>query len=416
MKSAALHPQEEERLATLEAYQILDTALEPLFDDLTLLASHIFKTPIALISLIDKDRQWFKSKVGLDASETHRDLAFCAHAILENDVFIVKNALEDERFWDNPLAVEAPNVIFYAGAPLIAPDGLPMGTLCVIDHKARLDVHPEHIEALQALSRQVVSQMELRLKLQELAQKNKALEAAIHSKSNFIQTVSHEFHQNISNVTDLSHLLENAQLNPEQQAFNELIKTTSQSLSSLSQAVIDHSAIETNAIRIENQLFSIQDSVTQILRHLKSEADSKSMQLNCTIDENVPEILHGDPKRLNQLLIYLGKESIRRHSGNILPITLCAQQNHITFEFKDDGKMLSPDTIQYIFDIYHTPAPLVLLQNPNFGDSELSRLNLSIAHKLAKMMGGALEITTSTKEFTLFTLKLPLISSEHSLA
>jgi PAS domain S-box-containing protein len=169
MKSAKIPKEEKQRLQALREYAILDTLPEEQFDDLTLLASQICKAPIALISLVDESRQWFKSKVGLEATETPRNIAFCAHAILGHDLFIVPDSLQDKRFRDNPLVVQEPKVRFYAGAPLETHAGFLLGTLCVIDHIPRT-LQPEQIRSLQAIARQVVSQMELRLALKREAE------------------------------------------------------------------------------------------------------------------------------------------------------------------------------------------------------------------------------------------------------
>jgi GAF domain-containing protein len=155
---------EETRLATLEKYAILDTDPELAFDDLTLLASFVCKTPIALISLIDEKRQWFKSRVGISISETSRDVAFCSDAIMQSDIFVVPDAMEDERFRNNPLVISEPHIRFYAGAPLITEDGHALGTLCVIDQKPR-QLEAGEREALQALSRLVLAQLEFRRNL-----------------------------------------------------------------------------------------------------------------------------------------------------------------------------------------------------------------------------------------------------------
>ena len=174
--AAPLPAREHERLRALDSYNVLDTLPEQSFDDLTRLASFICGAPIALVSLIDEDRQWFKSRVGLEAAQTPRDQAFCAHAIHRPDLFVVKDALADERFADNPLVTSDPNIRFYAGVPLVTSEGHALGTLCVIDRVPR-DLSPEQGEALRALSRQVMSQLEVRRTARELERANAALEA-----------------------------------------------------------------------------------------------------------------------------------------------------------------------------------------------------------------------------------------------
>lgn len=156
-----------ERVAALQKYAILDTEPEQAFDDLTLIASAICKTPIALISLVDEDRQWFKSKIGMKPSETPRDIAFCAVAIEQPDVMVVPDTLEDERFRNNPFVTSDPKIRFYAGAPLINEDGYALGTLCVIDKTPR-QFDAEQREALQALGRLALAQLEFRKNLRLL--------------------------------------------------------------------------------------------------------------------------------------------------------------------------------------------------------------------------------------------------------
>ena len=141
---------ESERLAGLRQLEILDTEPEERFDRVTKLARSVFNVPIALVSLVDKDRQWFKSSCGLDASETPRDISFCGHAILGEGIFLIPNALVDSRFKDNPLVVGKPFIRFYAGIPLYLPGGLAAGTLCIIDTEPRTfsEKEQEHLKDL----------------------------------------------------------------------------------------------------------------------------------------------------------------------------------------------------------------------------------------------------------------------------
>jgi diguanylate cyclase (GGDEF)-like protein len=159
---AMLPATEPARLEALRHYEILDTLPEQAYDDITRIAAYIAQSPIALISLIDADRQWFKSRVGLDAPETPRDFAFCAHAILTPDQpLIVPDATRDHRFADNPLVTGEPRIRFYLGTPLVTTDHHALGTLCVIDRVPR-ELTVEQVHALGALSRQVVAQFDLR--------------------------------------------------------------------------------------------------------------------------------------------------------------------------------------------------------------------------------------------------------------
>ena len=161
MKQAIKPNQEAARLEALRQYNILDTPSEQAYDDFTSLASFICQVPIALISLVDAERQWFKSKIGLEANQTARNISFCGYTILSDQTLVVKDALCDERFCDNPLVTSAPGIRFYAGAPLITPAGYILVSLCVIDRKPR-DLSDSQKLALEALARQVVTQLELR--------------------------------------------------------------------------------------------------------------------------------------------------------------------------------------------------------------------------------------------------------------
>jgi GAF domain-containing protein len=166
MNSPALST-EAARVAALDRYAILDTDPEESFDDLVILASHVCKTPMAMLSLLDDHRQWFKSKVGVDACETPLDMSICAHAIKQEDLFIVPDTLKDARFRENPLVLGEPRIRFYAGAPLINEDGYALGTLCVVDREPR-ELDADQKLALKSLRQLALRQMELRRNLRLL--------------------------------------------------------------------------------------------------------------------------------------------------------------------------------------------------------------------------------------------------------
>tara|TARA_R110002072_G_scaffold129415_1_gene267872 strand:+ start:352 stop:1449 length:1098 start_codon:yes stop_codon:yes gene_type:complete len=192
------HPDEKLRLSSLRSYNILDTEEDADFTELVELASAICETPISLISLVDSDRQWFKARVGFDPHETALDRSVCAHALLEDDYLEIKDMGADPRTSDNPLHTGEGGVNFYAGAVLVAPDGMPLGALCVLDTKPRI-LTPLQRQALKVLSKQVVKQLELhkRLRIEESLRKE-----IDHRVKNSLQTIASILRVSIRQVKD----------------------------------------------------------------------------------------------------------------------------------------------------------------------------------------------------------------------
>ena len=178
---APIPKNEAKRIKVLWQYDVLDTVPEEVFDELAELAGLICGAPISLISLVDENRQWFKSKIGISVSETSRDVSMCAHAILQDELFIIADASRDPRFKNNPFVAAGPKIRFYAGAPLITPDGHALGTLCVLDKVPR-NLTPDQKQALRVLARHVMTQLELRrhaLELVKLREDCKDVKAAL---------------------------------------------------------------------------------------------------------------------------------------------------------------------------------------------------------------------------------------------
>ncbi|MDB5148500.1 MAG: sensor signal transduction histidine kinase, partial [Mucilaginibacter sp.] len=235
---------ENERLEALISYNILDTLPENDFEEITFIASEICQTPISLISLIDRNRQWFKSNRGLNVTETSRDLAFCAHAILEpEEVLIVTDALSDDRFADNPLVQGQPDVVFYTGVPLVNPDGYALGTLCVIDNKPK-ELTSGQLIALKALAKQVVAQLELRKKVKELDLISAELVKSNEYLERFAVMAAHDIRNPLTSILLAGQILKDRfEEKPDEMAnkFVDIINNSSQRLLAMLDKMLDYS-------------------------------------------------------------------------------------------------------------------------------------------------------------------------------
>jgi signal transduction histidine kinase len=207
MNAPRPHPDEQARLAALRRYDVLDSAPEESFDSIVKLAARICDTPIALIALIDEARQWFKARVGLDLSETRREVAFCTHAIVDRRLYTVPDALADERFRENPLVQGFPKIRFYAGVPLITGDGFGLGALCVIDREPRAGLTEHERESLELLARETMTQLELRRALKELSDAKGAVDSMNLELEAFGAAAAHDMRAPLRHINGFVDLL-----------------------------------------------------------------------------------------------------------------------------------------------------------------------------------------------------------------
>lgn len=343
MKKAALHPEENQRLSALLNYEVLDSEDELAFDELTQLASAICGTPISLISLVDDHRQWFKSKVGIDAPETHKDIAFCSHAILQEKVFEVSNALEDERFHDNPLVTGAPDIRFYAGAPLVSPDGMPIGTLCVIDREPK-SLDDTQREALKVLANQVIGQLELRLN-------NRRLERLNAQREKFFGVVAHDLRSPFNSVLSFSKQLTRKAdtLNPEHVSrIADNILSASVATYELLDELLQWSQTCLGAHQCSLSTVKLKAAVLDACSLQFENAKTKGIDISIDVDEDLE--LTGDETLLKTVIRNLVSNAIKYSgTGNTIEISAESPAEHTRIAVSDNGVGIAPEKIDLLF-------------------------------------------------------------------
>jgi anti-sigma regulatory factor (Ser/Thr protein kinase) len=265
---------ESARLAALRQYAILDTEPEQRFDDLTLLASQICGAPIALITLVDAERQWFKSRVGLSQRETSRTISFCSHAIEQRGLFVIKDATQDARFRNNPQVTGGHRIRFYAGAPLVTPEGHALGTICVIDHVPR-DLTADQRLAMEALRRQVEAQLELRRNLLDLERALAERDRA-ETEQRRLYNDLHTAHENVRKLSAMMPLCSTCQFTMTIQADPRAIPTITDGVT---QVLTEKGWNERDIMAVE---LALQEAVANAIRHgCRGDA---SKQLECTVN------------------------------------------------------------------------------------------------------------------------------------
>ena len=390
MLFARIPDNESDRQANLDLYEILDTFPEEAFDAITSIAAHICGTPIALISLIDKDRQWFKSHHGLSVSETPRDFAFCAHAILEPDqLFVVEDAQLDNRFFDNPLSTGDPNVIFYAGAPLVSSEGFPLGTLCVIDNKPHT-LNSDQRKALADLSSQVIAQMELRRNLKELKSKNEEL-------SRYAHLISHDLRSPMQSIYQLSKIIakesEGNLSEKAEKAMGQLQKKALQS-QELVDGILKHSLAGEHSYAPER--IQVVEFVNDLIDFCSPPGDIQLIP-----EVTVTEIVC-DPTILHQILQNLISNAIKYNDKDlgVVRIAVNASDSELTFEVIDNGPGIPEKFHERIFGMFQT-----LSYADRFGNKGTG-IGLHTVKNLVVLLGGLITIESKEGEGSNFKVTI----------
>ena len=394
MISAKTPKNEKERLRALYKYEILDTDADKVFDDLTELASEICETPIALISLIDPGRQWFKSKVGLAANETSRDIAFCAHAIHQEEIFEVSDTLQDERFHDNPLVTDGPNIRFYAGTPLRTPDGFAIGTMCAISDKPQtLNKHQR--KALEILGREVISQLELRLKVKQLKEINTR-------RTDFLSNLSHELRTPLNAIVSLGSLMLNDKsftIPEKHKQYLEHINFSGKQLLSLVNSVLDLNKIEAGKFELNPSHVNIESFFKSIEGLMSSIASSKKIKVDFSLSPCEQSHILIDEARFCQVILNLVSNAIKfSQIGQSVLVNLVITKNTIVLAVQDFGNGIAEKDIPLLFNKFQQVGER----------HEGSGLGLMITKNIIDSMEGKILLNSVVGEGTLIKVTIPL--------
>lgn len=392
------------RLEALKSMDILDTPSEEAFDRITRMASELFETPIALISLVDATRQWFKSKVGLDhPPETPREVAFCHHTIQTDNVMVVPDARVDSRFIDNPLVTGTPDIRFYAGAPLRLSSGFKLGSMCIIDTVPRTLTLVEE-RRLATLAQIVVDEMELRVKTNELHTAWTKAQSAAQAKSDFLANMSHELRSPLTSIIGFAGLLNaSGAVADRERHFAQRIQAASENLLVLVNDVLDFSKLESGQVHIETQNVELPGFLDGVLAQFQERAKSKGLRLQLSLEPSAPAITRLDPHAVRQILVNLLSNAIKfTEEGGVTLVAAGSGMAGLSLSVRDTGAGISPDSLKHIFERFVQ------------ADSSISRkfggtgLGLAISRQLAELMGGKLAVTSILGEGSVFTLTLPL--------
>lgn len=397
MIKPAIPVNEEERLAQLHEYNILDSFSEDDYDDITSLAAAICKTPISLITLVDEKRQWFKSKVGLEPGETPREYAFCAHALNNpEEILIVPDSRKDKRFEDNPLVVDDPRVIFYTGVPLVNPDGYALGSLCVIDHKPR-HLTNEQLTALKTLSKQVINLLEIRRVNGALQKAQEELEARNVELEQFASVLSHDIKSPLTSIIAASQILNSfykTSVGDEANKWFAMIHRSSEKIKNLVDGILSY--YQGNSYHNNKEKINLAELLASIISILPS---GKKLEINYPTDSHIIEM---NKTQLEQIFLNLLNNSIKYNNNPVIKIDIDFKEDKTFYyiSLRDNGIGIAPEDQEKIFSLFTSLKFDDTFETKGYG------IGLSTVKKIAQKYSGNVSVNSKPGQGSVFTVSI----------
>lgn len=399
---------EAERLNKLYAYQILDTKPETDYDEIVQLASQICNVPISLMTLVDKDRQWFKSKHGVDVAETPREVSFCGHAINSDIPFIVEDATKDERFHDNPLVTADPSIKFYMGVPLTTPDGFNIGTLCVIDHQPRVLTDAQK-NAIKILAKQIVNHMELSLQIKEIRNAYidlvEARELSVRLNKVYhklLSIVGHDVRGPLYSFSQLVELVINGSVTYEE--FLKLapdFKKNMQNTTALLDNIVEWGKEYMQGSTIEVKEFNFNQLVEKAISNFVTQSKLKGI----LVINNVPidTIAFVDENIIRFIVRNLVSNALKFTEKGSVTIDAKNTPTHFEFSVSDTGIGMSEESKNNLFEWGSKKT-----SSTGTNNEKGTGLGLSIIKEFTDQLGADIHVDTEIGKGTKITISIPL--------
>ncbi|ASJ70737.1 ATP-binding protein [Granulosicoccus antarcticus] len=415
---AEKHVLEARRINELHSLDILDSDPEDEFDELVELAAQICGTPISLISLVDTDRQWFKARVGLKASQTGLQESVCAHAILSDDPLVIPDTTQDDRTSQNPLVHNDVHMRFYAGIPLVSNEQLPIGTLCVLDTVPRI-LDPQQVKALKVLANQVMARISLRATLKterqlkqqvqqqhdKLLQMNEQLREADESKDVYLAMLSHELRNPLSALHNGLSVIDADEQFADESDTVQMLKRQCTQLTRLLDDLLDVSRISRGKVSLSMQTITLRPILEHSLATVLADSRNKSQTL--TLEPPIDDVhINADTTRLTQMVVNLLSNAIRyTPEGGEIHLSTAVTDNTVSIKVRDTGQGIEAADTNRIFD------PFIQVKNVRASGANGLGLGLALVRQLAQLHGGSIQVhSDGIGKGSTFTLNLPTAS------